>query len=212
MDLMDHESWLFVFAAIGALGVIATFFRVDAIVIHGWWSASSRTPYTGREKVMAALAIISFLLCGAGFYFREPAKPLIITSFGPSGPATFNPGDKTSLKGASSSQLTVNGSALGGYDPKTYKLIGVCFHHKRTGDVIDEPNISKSGLYEIEPREIHIMIPWNDQFITELVNGVTETNYELLVVPAIVSPDSFSTIRQVVAMGAARVARTSGPP
>ena len=49
--------------------------------------------------------------------------------------------------------------------------MGVAFHHKPTGDVLDDPNLSKSGLYDIEPREIRILIPWNETFIADLVNG-----------------------------------------
>ena len=49
--------------------------------------------------------------------------------------------------------------------------MGVAFHHKPTGDVLDDPNVSKSALYDIEPREIRILIPWSETFIADLVNG-----------------------------------------
>lgn len=213
---MSRDSWLFLFAAITAFGVIATFFRVDAMVIYQWWRRGAEqrntTPYSTREKVMAVLAALSFISSAAGFYFSERVAPQIVLQWGPAGRSMFVLGDPQSYQGPRASLFLVDGSKLGDWANKNYKLIGICFHHLRSGDVLDEQNISKSGLYDIEPREMQIEISWNAKFVDELTYGVSPTGYELLAVPLGVTPDSFDTIRQAVALGAVRLDRKGGPP
>lgn len=121
-------------------------------------------------------------------------------------------GDVDFIVGAASSELVVDGILLSKRYSTGFKLIGVCFHHTISGDVQDDTDISKSGTYDLESRDIRILIPWNDRFKREFVNQLVTTAYELLAVPPGITPDKFSTIRQAVALGAKRVKGVSGPP
>jgi hypothetical protein len=159
------------------------------------------------------------------YYFTladEPPIPqTIILDWGYSGSARWQPGDPQSIQGPKESMLRVNGSLLRSLAKKDYKLIGVGFHHVISGDVLDQPNISKSGLYDIRDGQINITIPWNDDFISELVHAkpVGESlylrripHYMLLAVPKGVTPQSFSSLRQAIDLGAKRLQSVAGPP
>jgi hypothetical protein len=210
---MSTESWLFIFAAIPALGTIAAFFRLDALVIWRWLKPSPgrrRSPATGREKFMALMTAVSFAVAAYGVFVTRPQENYIM-QWGATGPYGFVRGDPASLRGARASHLLVDGGKLGAYAGK-YRLMAIAFHHKITGDVLDDPNLSKSGLYDVEPEQIWILIPWSGGFIADLVDGWHPTRYELLAVPIGVQPEQFETLRQVVALGAVRLDRKGGPP
>jgi len=82
----------------------------------------------------------------------------------------------------------------------------------RSGDPLDEPDISKSGLYDVKDELITIIIPWNDTFLTELVmKGIRGTNYSLLLVPADFDTN-FRTIRDALNKGGRSIQNRSGPP
>jgi hypothetical protein len=78
---MSTQGWLFLFGAIQAAGALAVFFRIDVRVIQGWLRQSKKegdrmNAATTREKLMAGLAAISLILCGAGFIVsRQGAQP-----------------------------------------------------------------------------------------------------------------------------------------
>ena len=214
---VSTEGWLFLFGAIQAAGVLAVFFRVDVRVIRKLMrrskteGAQMNAP-TGREKLMAALATISLLLCGAGFIVsNKDDNHYYILSHGPAGPGYIIPGNPDSLQGSMSSEIKVDGQLLKRYQ-KNYKIMAVCFHHLKRGDVLDEDNLSKSGLYDIEPRQITMSTPWTRKFIEEMAAGWQQTGYELLAIPPGVTPEQFGTLRQAVALEALRLQRVGGPP
>jgi len=162
---------------------------------------------------MAILSAISLIACASGFalsYINEPS-PNYLLGWGPSGPGQIVMGNPPSLQGSLSSELKVDGALLGDYKGK-YKIMGICFHHTNNGDVLDERDLSKSGLIDIEPRQIIISIPWNQKFIHELASGFQQAGYDLLALPLGVAPGDFDTVRQAIALGAIRLQRVSGPP
>ena len=171
-------------------------------------------------RLLAGLLVFS-VVCSVGWkpikaqYDEEqfPDDHLYIQQWGLNdGGAKIQPGNPPKvIEGAAANEIVVDGSRLIQHRDH-YKLVGVCFHHLKPGDVQDEPAISKSGAYDIEDRQIKIVIPWSNQFFGEVASGITPTGYELLAVPNGISPDQFSTIRQAVAFGAKRIQRTTGGP
>jgi hypothetical protein len=150
--------------------------------------------------------LLSLPLSVGIYYFTLPDEPpipqSIILDWGYSGGARWQPGNPQSIQGPKESMLTVNGSVLRSLARKNYKLIGVGFHYTISGDVLDQPDVSKSGLYDIRDGHITITIPWNDRFISELVHAqpVGESlylrpipNYWLLAVPKGVTPKAFNS-------------------
>jgi hypothetical protein len=76
---MTTESWLFLFAAIPALGTLLTFFRIDALTITRLWQAapSQRTPirYTGRDIVISIFVVLTLVFSGLGVAFTIGQRP-----------------------------------------------------------------------------------------------------------------------------------------
>jgi hypothetical protein len=109
------------------------------------------------------------MMCDAAFYAAYPrlghAPRFCRKEWGATGPYGF-----VAFGARTQATCSSTGSRLGDYATK-YRLMGVAFHHKPTGDVLDDPNVSKSALYDIQPREIRILIPWNETSIADLVNG-----------------------------------------
>lgn len=68
------EFWLFVFAAIQAIGVMLTFFRVDVALLKSMHVPINSVGPTRREKFMVSLAVGSLVLCTIGFYGQSASK------------------------------------------------------------------------------------------------------------------------------------------
>jgi hypothetical protein len=174
----------------------------------------------GNITKRVAAFVCFALICWLGWsplkaqYDEEQFPPthLYITQWGPvhGGDVQIERADPPRVKhGVAASEITVDGTLLFRHHDD-YNLIGVCFHHARSGDVQDEPNVSKSGVYDIENWPMKILIPWNSQFLLDTLNGARITGYELLAVPKGVRPEQFKTIREAVALGAKRVQAASG--
>ena len=67
---MSTDLWLFVFAAIQALGVILTFFRLDVTVLSKLRLNAAGRPVSTRERVMVLLAIGALVSAGLGLALR----------------------------------------------------------------------------------------------------------------------------------------------
>jgi hypothetical protein len=160
---------------------------------------------------------------GTGIFIIQPyitplSPPILITDFGAVGRVHSEKG-VIQILGPKQSTLTVNGSLLSSLASKNYKLIGVVYHYMISGDVHDQPNISKSGLYDIVNHPITITIPWNEQFTSEMLQAqklsdtlyaVSQQHFALLAVPKGVTPNDFTTLRQAIAFGAQVLQWTAG--
>jgi hypothetical protein len=173
---------------------------------------------TSKDALIAPILALIYFASPILIYLdtTPPPESEIVTDWGPTPgvPKTFRRGQMDSFVGSPTSHMIVDGALvqklLGKND---YKLIGVCFHHSHSVDIQDEPNISKSGPYDIENFPIQITIPWNEVFLREMImDGMTGTGYELLALPNDQASSKFSTIREAVALGAKRLTRRRGPP
>jgi hypothetical protein len=76
---MTTESWLFLFAAIPALGTLFTFFRIDALTIARLWQASPSqgTPrqYTGRDIIISIFVVMTLVFSGLGLALTIGQRP-----------------------------------------------------------------------------------------------------------------------------------------
>jgi hypothetical protein len=200
------------------LSILAALANIGSFVLDVWSNIK-------RSKIKSAmLGVLCLGIMFFGIYYltlpNEPPTPrTIITDWGSMAVVKWEHG-VAKFSGPKQSALTVNGSLLRSLARKNYKLIGVCFHYLAPVDVLDQPNISKSGLYDITDHLITITIPWNEQFISELVHAtpVNETQYlipipqySILAVPKGVTPESFTTLRQAIAFGAKRLQSVAGP-
>lgn len=92
-----------------------------------------------------------------------------------------------------------------------YRLIGVAYHNFGTIDQNDITTLSKSAPYEIAGSNM-ILIPYSKDFMDELAAGAHTTTYILMMVPRALGPDSFSTIREALSVGAILEGGGAGPP
>ena len=180
---------------------------------------SKRRPKFSNSTIWKFLPIslmgISLLgIVGSRIYHEPVDSERLIESWGSAGTSNIHLNDdKTiSASGALSSHILVRGRLLNNFDKQKWKMVGVCFHSARTGDMLDSPNISKSGKYEISDDDVYIKIPWNESFIEDLVGGSSTTQYSLLMVPNGVDLEQFSTLRQAHALGAQEVAAKASRP
>ena len=203
MDLNDFGR----LASIGSflIALLINWQKIKAF-LGGWWL-----------WLYSVLLIISGVFAGvfiASPYINSLTSHDVILSWGTThqGFLDIKIGIPESVQGVKSSTLIVNGSALRFSERKDYKLIGVCFHYWISGDLLDQPNVSKSGLYDIRDGHITITIQWNDQFVRELVKPMLGTTYVLLEVPKGVTPDDFTTVRKAVDLGARILQSRVGTP
>jgi hypothetical protein len=201
---------------------------VPLLIVAAVMSAISIAAEPSLSKVLkaAAIAITLLLIGGIGefiYYHHKTADDIAtstnyITDWGagssPGVPTVekFTPGNVSSYKGEAKSHLVVNGDLVRKTIGGQYRLVGVIYHHANTGDMQDEPDISKSGPYDVIAGPIHILIPWNDTFLRERVSGYVGTAYELLAIPIDKVNQKFTTVRQAVALGGKRLDGRRGPP
>lgn len=217
MSLDSRLYWIGV--AIFAIVIIITFnlHSQDARRFHKKYrSARAEKPKLPHE-LLFALGLIAF--CTAvpvALFFASdpPSSDYYVTDWGqtPGQLEQFTRGDVGSYKGTAQSHIVVNGNLVRKAIGTSYRLVGVAYHHFRSGDPQDEPNVSRSGPYDIIDGSVYIVVPWNEVFLTERVSGMTGTTYELIALPIDKAAQKFSTIRQAVAFGAKRLAGRVGPP
>src|SRR5262249_16891051 len=142
------------------------------------WSNIKRSNVKSAMLVVLCLGIMFFEIYYLALPNEPPTPQTIITDWGSMTGVKWEHGVAKFL-GPKQSTLTVNGSLFRSLARKNYKLIGVCFHNVAPVDVLDQPNISKSGLYDITDHLITITIPWNEQFTSELVHAtpINATQY-----------------------------------
>jgi hypothetical protein len=109
------------------------------------------------------------------------------------------------------SVIKVDGNAIVSYQ-SDFKVAGLVLHYSGKTDLKDVSELTKTGLYDIAPNEIIMIVDLNQTFLDEMAHGISGTNYIAILVPNDVRLDQFATIRQAEAMGVKVIGRASGPP
>jgi hypothetical protein len=195
---MDSNSWLFVFAAIQAIGVLLAFFRVDVRILEYLRPGTTMPLVSRREWFMAILAIGSVVVSAVGWNRIEPDLP------------EFDSPQQVLLQGwmaAASGQgagfcnATVNGDRLWSYR-NGYKLASGCLIWDGLGEFLDAPNVQQSPLYDIKHGSINLRAQWGEGFPKYMAEKHATGNFvAVFLVPNGVAPTQFSTLRQARALG-----------
>jgi len=115
------------------------------------------------------------------------------------------------LQGRAESALIVDTIKLKGYSAE-YRLWAACFHWTGMKDPLDTENISHSQFFDITGGDVGIAIPWNSEYISEILTGRTGTAYWLLLLPKKVTNADFKTIRKALDAGGIKLEDHGGPP
>ena len=104
----------------------------------------------------------------------------------------------------SSGHVVVDAEVLSPYSPR-YKLAVLA--NRRTGlvDERDDMFIQKSKLFDIRGKHLKIVVPFDDQFTKS--PGIVE--FTILLVPHGVEMSQFSTLRQILALGAVDISSSA---
>jgi hypothetical protein len=92
------------------------------------------------------------------------------------------------------------------------KLEAIAFHYKGDVDVMDAKDLQKSAMYDVRAGIQILVIHIDDKFTGEILSGMRNTSYILLIVPSSLRPEDFSTLREAFARGAILVGGSVGPP
>jgi len=112
------------------------------------------------------------------------------------------------VSGQAMTRMTVDGRLLDKYKGK-YRLIAVVLHWLPPNPLEDQPGISKSSVFDIQPEFIRIPIVFNDHFVIEVINGSYSESYALLAIPPTLQPEQFDSIREAENLGAKLIARSA---
>ncbi len=108
-------------------------------------------------------------------------------------------------------RVAVDGRRLISSSPR-YKVAAVCYLYTGLVDVLDLDELQKSVTYDIRNERMNIGIPLNDKFTKKIKEGMTGTIYVILLVPAQIRTDQFTTLRQAYALGVKKIQAVRGPP
>ena len=208
---------LFLFAAVSALGGLATMVQlgIQLYTVRGDGMSQENSPpkkelTISRAKLisMSAVFALSLVLSVLGIIFMPPKIPdesiKWMTSWGPVLP--FDPSHEKL-------GINANGHLLLQRFGADYRIAGVAFHYFGTGDIKDSTGLQKSGLFDLEDRQINMYIFPDQKFTQEVVQAhLGATTYFLLVIPKSVRLDQFSTVRQAESLGAIALDGNGGPP
>jgi hypothetical protein len=130
----------------------------------------------------------------------------------PNGGVSFEDPGHPRLIGAPGAKVVVAGNRVMKFSKK-YNVVSVCFQWDGKEDWRDVTNISKTQeAFDIVNGPIEMMIPWNDQYIKNLLNHQMGTTYVALLVPKGISPKNFNSVREAVNEGSLVLQSAGGPP
>jgi hypothetical protein len=180
----------------------------------GYQRAADKRPVTTDALISPIFVTIYFLAPILIYFAATPSSDYYISQWGtiPGLVEQFQIGDPGSYRGPKASHIIADGKLIKEALGTNYRLVGVCLHHSHSVDILDEPNISKSGPYDIVEGYIEILIYWNETFLRERVSGYQPTIYQLLALPIDKAGKDFTTMRQAVGLGGRVLAGRTGPP
>jgi len=207
---MSSEDYMFLFAAVSALGALVSVAQAFLQIFKG----PERTSGRKKTRIAFGLAIAALITSGLGWYqvhqiyAKNPyvkyqsAKNLMgaMTAYGVSYPPQVG-----------HVFAKVDGDAIISYAEK-YKVAVVVFHDPGTSDTRDVEISDKSNLFDIAGGDIRIELVLGNKFMSEVSKGYTGTKYAALLVPNKVSMGQFSTLREAESVGIKIIGGGFGPP
>jgi hypothetical protein len=216
IPLMDHHYILLGYLLCWGAGLAICIiyypqWRLAAINHFGTMRYKKKT--NGNDYLFAPIFVVIYIIAPIVISFSTPKSQDYITDYGSHPPGfTYMLHDQKSFVGARVGYIKADGSLLKDNIGSGYKLFGISFHHANHVDPKDEPDVSRSGPYDVVDQEIDIEIPWSERFFSELIPGMHGTTYALVAVPNGNASRDFNTVRDVINLGGQLLEMRGGPP
>jgi|SRR5579885_3203719 len=195
---MSTESWFLLFAAIGAIGGLAS---VGSFCLQAWPQFENRKPVVvTRRRALSTLALFSFTTLGSCISFFKSVGPDDIPEATMENALVYYWGAALDL-GPDYCKVTANGDRFWPWRDK-YKFASGCLVYDGLGDPLDAHQLQVSQLHDIRKGREDLLVKWSPSFLEMIqTRKVTSLNYVLMLIPNQINPGSFDTLRQAKAMG-----------
>ncbi|MGA2893520.1 MAG: hypothetical protein ABSE22_11650, partial [Xanthobacteraceae bacterium] len=169
IPLMDHRYILlgFLICWASTVSILVLYFDEWKAIFNRLFHGLKFPKTMGNTYIIATIFAAVYFAAPIVIYRSAPQYENYVTNYGTVGPYTYTIGQLGSMRGVTQSKIEADGQRVISTFGADYRLMGILYHHSHSMDSIDEPNISKSGLYDTKSELITILIPWNNIFISE---------------------------------------------